>query len=105
MNDKDKYVVLAKRTHFGNTGEMSFGFITEYLLLIMRKDRYGGREHFDLKSFENGLMLFPDFERIRFFRTQETAQNFCDTHELELDGEKLELVAVRYGSLFRSVLE
>lgn len=101
MNERNMYVVLAEFTRFGNTGEMSFGFITERYILSLLKEN--GRERFFFRSPAG--VWFPHKERIKFFRSMETAQRWADEHTIEMDGYKGELIAVRYSSLLRDPLE
>ena len=105
QQEERMYVVLAERTYFGETGKTSYGFITERLLLVLKRDKIGGRERFDFKDLVHNPIFFSDYERIKFFRTQETAQRWCDEHTCEINGEPCKLIAVRYGSLMRNPFE
>ena len=100
-SDYDKIVVLAKRTYFGSTGKMSFGFITETLILSLQK--INGKEQFGFRSPAG--VWFPHKERIKFFRSMDTAQRWIDEHSLKIDGEKVQMYAARYGSLMRNPFE
>ena len=91
-----QFLVYAIRTRFGSTGENEFGFIQEPFILIARKN---GKRFVDT-FIDPRSCIFPDREHYRRFRTRESAQRWCDTHEVTMDGEKLSFrIREYYGRL------